>query len=93
MDKLREMQAFVAVVESGSFVAAADALASSTTAVSRYVSEMEARLGTRLLQRTTRRLSLTDEGRVFVERCKEVLDSVTQAESERSEERRVGKEC
>ena len=82
MDKLREMRAFVAVVEGGSFVAAADALASSTTAVSRYVSEMEARLRTRLLQRTTRRLSLTDEGRVFVERCKEVLDSVAQAESE-----------
>ena len=82
MDKFQEMQAFVTVVDAGSFVRAADALDISKTAVSRLVGDLEARLGTRLLHRTTRRLSLTPEGEVFHERCRQVLDDVSEAEAE-----------
>jgi DNA-binding transcriptional LysR family regulator len=82
MDKFSEMAAFVAVVDQGSFVRAADALGLSKTAVSRLVAELEARLGTRLLHRTTRRLSLTAEGEVFHERCRQLLGDVAEAESE-----------
>lgn len=82
MDKFQEMRAFVSVVNEGSFVRAADSLNLSKTAVSRLVSDLEARLGSRLLQRTTRKLSLTPEGEVFLERCKELLDGVEEAEAE-----------
>ncbi len=82
MDKFSEMTAFVSVVDQGSFVRAADATGLSKTAVSRLVGELEARLGSRLLQRTTRRLSLTPEGEVFLERCRQVLGEVAEAESE-----------
>jgi len=82
MSKIQEMSSFVAVVEAGSFVGAADATGLSKAAVSRHVGELEQRLGVRLLQRTTRRLSLTDEGRTFFERAKELLEAIDEAESE-----------
>jgi DNA-binding transcriptional LysR family regulator len=82
MDKFQEMKTFAAVVDGGSFVQAADALAMSKPAVSRHVAELEQRLGVRLLQRTTRRLSLTEEGRLFYGRCKTVLADVEVAEEE-----------
>lgn len=82
MDKLQQMEAFAAVVDSGSFVRAAAALKRSTTAVSRLVGELEARLGVRLLHRTTRKLSLTEEGEVFHARCKELLGGLDEAEAE-----------
>jgi DNA-binding transcriptional LysR family regulator len=82
MDKVQEMTSFVAVVEAGSFVAAADATGLSKAAVSRHVGELEQRLGTRLLQRTTRRLSMTAEGQSFFARCKELLAAIDEAESE-----------
>lgn len=82
MDKFQEMRAFVSVVSEGSFVRAADALNISKTAVSRLVSDLECRLGSRLLQRTTRKLSLTQEGEIFHERCKELLDGLEEAEAE-----------
>jgi DNA-binding transcriptional LysR family regulator len=82
MDKFLEMQTFAAVVDAGSFVKAADALAMSKAAVSRYVGDLEARLGVRLLHRTTRSLSLTEEGQVFHARCKELLSEVDEAEAE-----------
>ena len=84
MDKFQEMRAFVAVVDSGSFVRAADSLDLSKTAVSRLVGELESRLGTRLLHRTTRKLSLTPEGEIFNERCRQLLASVAEAEAELS---------
>jgi DNA-binding transcriptional LysR family regulator len=84
MDKFQEMRAFVAVVDAGSFVRAADALAQSKSAVSRLVGDLETRLGTRLLHRTTRKLSLTQEGEVFHERCRQLLDGVEEAEAELS---------
>ena len=82
MDKYQEMRVFTAVVEASSFVAAADSLGMSKAAVSRYVSELEQRLGVRLLHRTTRRLSLTPEGDVFLSRCRDILSSIEASEAE-----------
>ncbi|MFT7772482.1 LysR substrate-binding domain-containing protein [Roseateles sp.] len=82
MDKFLEMKAFAAVVDAGSFVKAADTLEVSKAAVSRYVAELEARLGVRLLHRTTRKLSLTPEGEVFNVRCRELLSGLDEAEAE-----------
>lgn len=82
MDKFLEMKTFTAVVDGGSFVQASDALGMSKPAVSRHVADLEQRLGVRLLQRTTRKLSLTEEGRLFYGRCKTVLADVEVAEEE-----------
>lgn len=82
MDVLQAMKTFTAVVEAGSFVGAMDATGLSKPAVSRHVGELEAHLGARLLQRTTRRLSLTSEGQTYYQRCKEVLQAVQEAEAE-----------
>ena len=82
MNPFLEMRTFCAVAEAGSFVRAAEALAVSKAAVSRHVGELEARLGVRLLHRTTRRLSLTGEGEIFCARSKELLAGLEEAESE-----------
>jgi DNA-binding transcriptional LysR family regulator len=82
MDRYQEMQVFAAVVDAGSFVNAADALKMSKAAVSRHVAELEARLGVRLLNRTTRKLSLTDEGQTFHARCATLLADIAEAEAE-----------
>lgn len=82
MDKFLEMQTFAAVVDAGSFVRASESLEMSKAAVSRYVADLEGRLGVRLLHRTTRRLSLTEEGRSFHGRCKALLGELEEAESE-----------
>lgn len=82
MDRFQEMASFIAVVEAGSFVAAADATGLSKAAVSRHVADLEKRLGARLLHRTTRRLSLTDDGQAFFGRAKEVLAATEEAEAE-----------
>tara|TARA_R110001599_G_scaffold46871_1_gene136809 strand:+ start:3076 stop:3963 length:888 start_codon:yes stop_codon:yes gene_type:complete len=82
MDRYLEMQTFCAVVDSGSFVKASEQLKVSKAAVSRYISDLEARLGVRLLQRTTRRMSLTEEGILFNERCKHLLSELEDAENE-----------
>lgn len=82
MDRTLEMSVFTSVVEAGSFVGAVDGLRMSKAAVSRYVDSLEQRLGVRLLQRTTRRLSLTDEGRMFYQRSKELLAALDDAEAE-----------
>lgn len=82
MDRFLEMQTFAAVVDAGSFVKAAGLLGVSKAAASRHVGELEARLGVRLLHRTTRRLSLTAEGERFHLRCRELLAGVDEAESE-----------
>ena len=85
MDPFGQMQAFVAVVQAGSFVAAANRLDTSKAMVSRLVLELEARLGTRLLNRTTRRLSLTDAGTDYVERCRQILEDVADANAAASQ--------
>ncbi len=80
MDRFEEMQTFVGVVDAGSFSAAAERLRLAKSAVSRRVAELEARLGTQLLNRTTRRLSLTDSGRQFYDRATRVLADLEEAE-------------
>lgn len=82
MDRLAAMQVFSQVVESGSFAKAAERLHLSTSAASRLLAELEAHLQTRLLNRTTRRVSLTESGRAYYERCVQVLADVTEAEQE-----------
>jgi len=82
MDRFLEMKTLVAVVDAGSFIGAAEPLGMSKAAVSRHVSDLENRLGVRLLQRTTRRLSLTDEGQAFYARSKDALALVDEAETE-----------
>jgi DNA-binding transcriptional LysR family regulator len=82
MDKYQQMRVFAAVVDAGSFVAAADALGLSKAAVSRYVSDLEQRLGARLMHRTTRRLSMTQEGEVFLARTREILAGIEASEAE-----------
>jgi DNA-binding transcriptional LysR family regulator len=79
MDLFRQMQAFVAVVQGGSFVKAADRLGTSKAVVSRLVLELEAQLATRLLNRTTRRQSLTEAGADYFERSRKILDDLTEA--------------
>ena len=80
MDTLTSMKVFAAVVDCGSFAAAADKLEISRAMASKYISQLEAHLGTRLLQRTTRRLTLTETGSVYHERCAQILADVTEAE-------------
>ena len=64
-----EMRVFQRVIERGSFAAAADDLGVSPSAVSKLVTRLELRLGVRLINRTTRRLALTHEGEIYLERC------------------------
>ncbi|MFL9924436.1 LysR family transcriptional regulator [Herbaspirillum lusitanum] len=80
MNKLREIECFIAVAEMGSFVKAADELGISKAAVSRTILELEARLGSRLMQRTTRRLSLTEAGSLYLERCKQIVAALEEAD-------------
>ena len=80
MDRLTSMAVFVRVAEKGSFAAAADGLAMSTTMVANHVRTLEAQLGARLLDRTTRRHALTEIGAAYLERCRDVLASVHAAD-------------
>ncbi|SIO70749.1 DNA-binding transcriptional regulator, LysR family [Burkholderia sp. GAS332] len=80
MDRLRAFEVFVTVVSRGSFTRAADALDTSPANVTRYVNELEAHLGTRLLNRTSRKLSLTEGGETLYARSKSILDDVAETE-------------
>ena len=82
MDQLRQIEAFCAVVQHGSFVQAAERLDWSKAVVSRLVMELESRLGTRLLNRTTRKVSVTDSGAAYFERCRSLLDELADADRE-----------
>lgn len=80
MDRFHAIAAFVKVVETGSFARAAERLDVSVSSVSRLVTDLEAHLDARLLQRTTRRLSLTEAGRAFHERAIQLLADLDEAE-------------
>lgn len=82
MDRLREMEVFVAIVAAGSLSAAARALGLSVAVVSKELARLEERLGALLLQRTTRSLTLTPEGELFHRRCATILADVDDAEDE-----------
>lgn len=81
MDLFQVMHTFTAVVEAGSFVGAMNTTRLSKPAISRHINELEEHLGIRLLQRTTRRLSLTEEGRAYYQHCKKILISVLEMEA------------
>ena len=80
MDQLASMAIFARVVEAGGFSAAADRLGLSRAAVSKHVLQLEDRLGVRLLNRTTRQVSVTDIGRAYYERCVRVMGEVAEAD-------------
>ncbi|HEX4269456.1 MAG TPA: LysR family transcriptional regulator [Steroidobacteraceae bacterium] len=82
MDTLSSIDTFRQVVESGSFVAAAERLEVSPATVSKRIMHVEERLGVRLLNRNTRKLSLTDSGRLYFERCKTILKDLQATELE-----------
>jgi DNA-binding transcriptional LysR family regulator len=80
MDRLESMSILVAAVEAGSLSAAARRLGAPLATVSRKVSELEVHLKTRLLNRSSRKLTLTDAGRSYIEACKRILEDVGEAE-------------
>ncbi|WP_317205134.1 LysR family transcriptional regulator [Janthinobacterium sp.] len=81
MDKLRSMEVFVAVVDAGSFTAAAEVFQISPVMVGKHIKFLESRLGARLLTRTTRRQGLTEIGQQYCERCRVILAQVAAAET------------
>jgi DNA-binding transcriptional LysR family regulator len=81
MDRLTEMEAFATVVDQGGFTDAARKMGISKSAVSKHVSALEARLGARLLNRTTRRVSPTDIGLAYYDRARRVLNDAGEADS------------
>jgi len=81
MDTLTSLRVFREVVESGSFVAAAGRLGLSTAMASKHIAHLERQLGARLLNRTSRHLSLTEAGAVYLEQCREALDSLQAGEA------------
>ncbi len=80
MDKLNAMTVFVRVVESGSFTAVARELSTSQPTISKLIRALEVQLGGKLIARSTRQLSLTDEGRRYYRECRQILAAVDAAE-------------
>ena len=80
MDHLQSMKVFIRVADLGSFARAAGALEISNAVATRHVADLEGRLGTRLLNRTTRSLSLTESGQVYLERARHILDELEDVE-------------
>jgi DNA-binding transcriptional LysR family regulator len=85
MSHLIEMEAFLAVVEEGSFTAAGRRLGVTKSYASKLVGRLEDRLGVRLLQRTTRQLTLTEAGRAYFERCSDAMRALSEAEAAATE--------
>jgi DNA-binding transcriptional LysR family regulator len=89
MDRLDAMRLFMRVAEMGSFSAVAQQLDVARSVVTRQVAALEARLGTKLIARSTRRLSLTSAGATYLEQCREILDLVEAAEGSLADERQA----
>lgn len=81
MDRFTLMQCYVRAVETGSFSAVARELGTSQPTVSKNIAQLEMHLGVRLLQRSTRKMSLTSEGEIYYAECRRILDSVSEAET------------
>ena len=81
MDKLNAMQLFVRVAETGSFTAVADQLDVARSVVTRQISALEKQLGTKLMTRSTRSLTLTTAGSAYLEKCRVILNMVDSAEA------------
>ncbi|MDF0731566.1 LysR family transcriptional regulator [Pseudomonas entomophila] len=84
-----ELQVFVAVIDCGSISAAAEQMGQTPSAVSRTLSRLEAKLGTTLVNRTTRRMDLTEEGRFFLERARVILEQMDDMEERLSMNRQT----
>jgi DNA-binding transcriptional LysR family regulator len=82
MDRLRAMEIFVQTVDAGSFSAASRALNTSVASVTRYVAYLEEHLGIRLMQRSSRKLALTEGGTTYYARCRQILDDLADADSQ-----------
>lgn len=80
MDKVRALEAFVAVVDTGSFTRAAELLKLPKATVSTSIQDLEAQLGARLLHRTTRKVAVTADGAGYYERCVRILDDLREAD-------------
>lgn len=80
MDKFQSMHAFVQIAEHGSLTAAAEAIGKSLPTVVRILASLEESLQVRLFNRTTRRIALTEEGRLYLEQCRKILADVREAE-------------
>src|SRR5215469_9696060 len=91
MDKLKAMQTFVQIADDGSLTAAAASLDMSLPAVVRALAALEAQLGVRLFQRTTRRVALTQEGRQYLGRCRDVLAAVAEADASMADDARIAR--
>ncbi len=85
MDRFENAKVFAAVVEAGGFTPAAERLGLSRAAASKHVQQLEERLGARLLERTTRRVSVTEAGRAFYQQCRRILADLEEAERAASE--------
>jgi DNA-binding transcriptional LysR family regulator len=81
MDRLDAMEMFVRIVETGSFSSVARELGTTQPTISKQLTALESHLKTRLLNRSTRKLSLTESGQAYYERCKRIIDDVREAES------------
>ena len=81
MDKLKSMQVFIYVAENGSFRSAANHFELSATMIGKHIQFLETSLETRLLNRTTRKQSLTESGRVYLEECKRIISDISLAEN------------
>ncbi|ALS98241.1 LysR family transcriptional regulator [Lacimicrobium alkaliphilum] len=91
MDKFKAMKCFVRVVELGSFSKVAEQSGASKSMISKQISSLEAELGARLLQRTTRRLQLTQLGAEYLQRCREILRQLDDTEAHIQEQQQVPK--
>ena len=81
MDKLKSMQVFVYVVQHGSFSGAATSFAVTSTMIGKHIKFLETHLGTKLINRTTRRQSLTETGQLYYLECRRILDDIAEAEN------------
>ena len=86
---LDELQAFAAVVDSGSITGAAERLGQTVSGVSRSMGRLEKKLDTTLLRRTTRRIALTEEGRAFLLHARAILASIDEAEEQMAARRQT----
>lgn len=86
MERITSMQHFIEVVKNESFTAAAEKLSLSRAQISKSIMHLEQHLGTRLLNRTTRRVSLTDIGKIYFQRCQLILEDIEEMEGIASEQ-------
>src|SRR4051812_31057404 len=82
MDRFHEMAAFIAVVEAGGFSAAARRTGDTQSSISKFVGSLEKRLGVKLFNRSTRSVTLTDDGQSYYQRTKPLLDEIDTADRE-----------